>query len=122
MSYTWEDLTWQARVSVQQCHGEEKQFPDTSGWWLGQWRSGWLQTHHHGLLNQGVTVLTHVLQNLVSCIVPGCCSRLGSHCQGVDEGLKQTQRNIYQETCERNLMCVLKEVGQRSSKNDINIM
>lgn len=49
-------------------------------------------TYHHGLLDQRVAVLTHVLQDLVGCIVTGCGGRLRSHCQGVDEGLSK-QRN-----------------------------
>lgn len=47
----------------------------------------WPPTHHHGLLHQGVAVLTHVLQDLVGCVVTGCGRGLRSHGQGVDEGL-----------------------------------
>lgn len=58
----------------------------------GLWNPTVAPTHHHGLLDQGVAVLTHVLQNLVGCVVPGCRGRLRSHCQGVDEGLRERQK------------------------------
>lgn len=67
-------------------------------------------THHHGLLDQGVTVLTHVLQDLVGRIVASCCGRLGSHREGVDEGLKQTEEHL-QRDWDTELMC-FKEDGK----------
>lgn len=68
-------------------------------------------THHHGLLDQGVTVLAHVLQDLVGCIVAGCCGRLGSHRKRVDEGLKQTEEHL--QRAEDMDWCVLRRMAKK---------
>lgn len=83
-----------ARGSLQHRCEEEKPSLETCGQATRASETPhWLPTHHHGLLDQGVAVLTHVLQNLVGCVVAGCGCGLRSHSQGVDEGLRQTQRN-----------------------------
>lgn len=35
--------------------------------------------YHDGLLDQGIAVLTHILQDLVGSIVAGCGGGLGGH-------------------------------------------
>ena len=62
--------------------------------------SAW--THHHGLLHQRVAVFAHVLQDFVGCVVPGRGGGLGGHCQRVDEGLKQAQKERLQ-MCKRRM-------------------
>lgn len=44
--------------------------------------------YHDGLLDQSVAVLAHVLQDLVSSIVAGCCCGFGGHSQRVDQSLE----------------------------------
>ena len=44
-------------------------------------------TYHVCLLYQLLTVFTHVLQNLIGCIVTCATGWLGSHSQGIDQGL-----------------------------------
>lgn len=45
-------------------------------------------SYHDGLLNQCVTVLTHVLQDFIGSIVASCSGRLGGHSQWVDQSLQ----------------------------------
>lgn len=51
---------------------------------------GTLRTHHHCLLHQSVTVLTHVFQNLVCSVVASSGCRFRGHSQRIDQSLQRT--------------------------------
>jgi len=46
-----------------------------------------VHSYHNGLLDQGVAVLTHVLQDLVGCIVAGSGGGLGGHSKWINQSL-----------------------------------
>ena len=43
--------------------------------------------HHHGLVDQTLAVLLHLVQDLVGGVPPGCSVGLAGHSQRIDESL-----------------------------------
>ena len=75
-------------------------------------------THQHGLLDQGVAVLTHVLEHLVGGGVAGGDTRLAGHGERVDQGLRVLFADVDQQLVNQSAYIRARRVNTSNQLRD----